>query len=93
MRRPQTLGAVADGIIALRSALNPTEHAFVWDALSLFAEDIHRLAPAIENEALEHAAIALEAKITPETGDEELSYDGAMTEAASIVRALKHYEK
>jgi hypothetical protein len=30
--------AIADGLMALRSAMDPTKHAFVWDELTRFAD-------------------------------------------------------
>jgi hypothetical protein len=43
--RPKTLAQVADGLMALRSAVHSSNY-FVWDELSRFAEDIRRLKEA-----------------------------------------------
>ena len=45
MRETEDLQAVSDKLMALRSAINPTKHQFVWDEMTRLAGDIRRLAP------------------------------------------------
>ena len=74
--------------------MTPEERARIILRLDGFAEMPETfIAAAIrsaENDALERAALALEAKIDSDAEIEEISVSGSLIEAAETVRTLKH---